>query len=195
MMTKVKEGSKEWWEGRYQQKEFLFGKEPSAFLAEHINELKAGETLDIAAGEGRNAVYLALKGHQVKAVDFSSLAGQRAAELAKESGVAIEVSDSSLDFFLIPIMRYQNIVVIDYHPTPALLKSLARGLASGGTLLVDAFLTKEVQKNNSKVETFECFRENELLNAIRELQIIFYDERVVDNQPFKVRCLAKKTAR
>ena len=44
---------------------------PSTFLVEHANILPAGRTLDLAAGSGRNAAFLARRGHAVIAVDVS----------------------------------------------------------------------------------------------------------------------------
>ena len=38
-------------------------------------------------GEGRNAVFLAQKGHQVTGIDISSVAIKKARQLAKENGV------------------------------------------------------------------------------------------------------------
>jgi tellurite methyltransferase len=47
------------WDKRFGRKEFALGKEPNAFLKKNIHLLPKGKALDIATGEGRNAVFLA----------------------------------------------------------------------------------------------------------------------------------------
>lgn len=192
----AKENSREWWEARYAQKPCLYGREPSSFLTENLPFLPKGEVLDIACGEGRNAVLLGLKGYPVTALDFSETALGRARELAARSGVQVDFKTADLEFFLLPVMRYPAIAVFDYHPNPVLLKNLARGLASGGLLILEAYLIEEVKRRPEALEPFECFRPGELLSALgHELQVIYYDERVVASAPARVRCLARKAGR
>jgi hypothetical protein len=50
------------WDKRFGQKEFALGKEPNPFLKKNIRLLPKGKALDIATGEGRNAVFLAQQG-------------------------------------------------------------------------------------------------------------------------------------
>ena len=59
------------WDERYAVAEFVYGKEPNAFLAEHCDKLPKGKVLSLAEGEGRNAVFLAAQGYEVTAVDAS----------------------------------------------------------------------------------------------------------------------------
>ena len=47
------------WDKRYTQARYIYGKEPVGFLKEHVGALGAGKALCLAAGEGRNAVFLA----------------------------------------------------------------------------------------------------------------------------------------
>jgi len=47
------------WDKRFGRKEFALGKEPNPFLKKNIRILPKGKALDIATGEGRNAVFLA----------------------------------------------------------------------------------------------------------------------------------------
>ena len=61
----------EQWDQRFDRAMYLYGKEPVAFLKEKAGLLKKGKTLCLAAGEGRNAVYLAQQGFDVTALDAS----------------------------------------------------------------------------------------------------------------------------
>ena len=69
---------------------YLYGTEPVVLLADHVDELPAGKALVLAAGEGRNAVFLAEHGFDVLAVDASAKGLEKARALASEKGVEIE---------------------------------------------------------------------------------------------------------
>ena len=59
------------WDERFGRREFALGKEPNPFLKKQIHLLPRGRALDIATGEGRNAVFLAQHEFEVDAVDIS----------------------------------------------------------------------------------------------------------------------------
>ena len=60
------------WDQRFKTEQYVYGTEPNVFVRDMSHILKpAGETLAIAEGEGRNAVYLAEQGMNVTAWDYS----------------------------------------------------------------------------------------------------------------------------
>ena len=78
------------WDGRYADSEFLWTVEPNRFVVQEISGLQPGRALDLACGEGRNAIWLAQRGWRVTAVDFSSVGLHKARQLAAERDVAVE---------------------------------------------------------------------------------------------------------
>jgi SAM-dependent methyltransferase len=79
------------WEERYSRPGYWAGTEPSAILREVLPLLPApGEALDLACGEGRNAVFLARRGWRVTAVDRSAAGLAKAAKLAREQDIPVE---------------------------------------------------------------------------------------------------------
>ena len=62
------------WDERYAASELVWSATPNQFVASELAGLKPGRAADLAAGEGRNALWLAEQGWEVTAVDFS-LAG------------------------------------------------------------------------------------------------------------------------
>lgn len=62
------------WDERYAASEMVWSAEPNQFVADELAALRPGRALDLAAGEGRNALWLADRGWQVTAVDFSLVA-------------------------------------------------------------------------------------------------------------------------
>ncbi len=191
------EGTKEWWTKRYEAFQgYLYGKGPSSFLVENIELLRKGETLDVAMGEGRNSIYLASKDYQVTGIDFVEPAVLRAKNLAKESGVNIETKVQDLSFFLVPLMKYDTIIVSDFHPPVTLFKSLARGLNKGGTLMMEGYTVEQLRLENAyKPEPFECFKPNEALEYVKELHLVLYNERQISPKEARVQLIARKPLR
>lgn len=77
------------WDTRYREQPSVWGRPPNRFVVEHLGPLDPGTAVDLAAGEGRNAVWLAQQGWSVTAVDFSSVAVEKAEEMAAASGVDV----------------------------------------------------------------------------------------------------------
>src|SRR6478672_3970381 len=59
------------WDERYAASGLVWSATPNRFVAEELADLPPGRALDVAAGEGRNALWLADHGWQVTAMDFS----------------------------------------------------------------------------------------------------------------------------
>jgi SAM-dependent methyltransferase len=59
------------WNERYRAGELVWSTGPNQFVESELSGLPPGRALDLAAGEGRNAIWLARRGWQVTAVDFS----------------------------------------------------------------------------------------------------------------------------
>ena len=77
----------QFWEERYGQEQYAYGKEPNQFFKEQIEMLAPGKILFPAEGEGRNSVYAALKGHEVHAFDLSSEGKKKAELLTNQLGI------------------------------------------------------------------------------------------------------------
>ena len=79
------------WDQRYNKRNYVYGKQPAKFLAENYSYISAeSKILDMGMGEGRNAVFLAQKGHKVTGIDISSIAVKKSQNLAKELNVKIK---------------------------------------------------------------------------------------------------------
>ena len=78
------------WNERYRTAELVWTAEPNRFLVAEVADLAPARVLDLAAGEGRNAVWLAEKGWDVTAIDYSDVAIAKAHDLAHSRGVEVE---------------------------------------------------------------------------------------------------------
>ena len=128
------------WDERYAGPELVWGAGPNRFVTEELASLPPGRALDLGAGEGRNAIWLAERGWRVTAVDFSAVGLARAAELATHRGVSVEwVHADLLDYQ--PAKGAYDLVLIAYiQLRPAglahIFRTAATAVAAGGTLLV-----------------------------------------------------------
>lgn len=190
-----KKSAVEIWEARYASPGYLFGKEPIVSLKNYVSNLKAGKVLDVAMGEGRNAVFLAQSGFQVEGLDCSAKAVAKAKALADEKKVSAEAKTQNLDFFLMPLMKYDSIIMSYFKPLPRFFSEIKRGLVMGGTVLFEAYTTDHLKLQSSPnplIDLDQCFKPNELLTQLKEFHILYYHEMVEGNSHL-VRAIAKKT--
>jgi SAM-dependent methyltransferase len=128
------------WDARYAATDLVWSAEPNRFVEAETADLAPGRVLDLAAGEGRNAIWLAENGWRAAAVDFSRVALQKAAHLAVARGVALEVVEDDVTTYEPEPAAYDLVLVayLQTEPTArhAWLTRAVRALAPGGTLLL-----------------------------------------------------------
>lgn len=128
------------WDERYAGPDLVWGAGPNQFVVEQLTGRQPGRAIDLATGEGRNAIWLASQGWQVTGVDFSSVGLARAARLAAERGVQVEWVVADLREYQPPLDGY-DLVLIAYlqfrrQDLASVLSRAAAALAPGGTLMV-----------------------------------------------------------
>lgn len=77
------------WDERYAAVDLVWSREPNQFVAAALGGLPPGDAVDLACGEGRNALWLAARGWRVTAIDFSEVAVERGRRLAEQAGVRV----------------------------------------------------------------------------------------------------------
>lgn len=128
------------WDERYASTELVWSAEANRFVVEELAGLAPGRALDLGAGEGRNAIWLAEQGWQVTAVDFSTAGLAKGAKLAESRGVSVDWVEADLleyrpaaDAYDLVLLAYIHLLPDDFE---GLLSQAAAALAHGGTLLV-----------------------------------------------------------
>jgi SAM-dependent methyltransferase len=129
------------WDELYASHELVWTAEANRFVVEELAGLAAGRALDLGTGEGRNAIWLAERGWQVTAVDFSAVGLAKAAELAAGHGVTgVRWVEADLREYQPGPAAYDLVLLAYVHLPPdefgALLQMAASALVPGGTLLV-----------------------------------------------------------
>lgn len=128
------------WDRRYAENELLWGSRPNRFLEQGVTGLSPGRAIDLACGQGRNAVWLAENGWEVTGVDFSPVAVEQAQQLAVERGVAVQwVVADLLDYR--PEPQAYDLAVIFYLQVAAeeraqIVRAAADGVGADGTFLL-----------------------------------------------------------
>ena len=128
------------WDERHAGREPIESSEPDPTLVDEIGRLRPGRALDLGAGDGRNAIWLASHGWQVTAVDFSQVALDRGRGLATVSGVRVEWQLADLLDWS-PGGRLYDLVALFFIHLPReerrdVYARAAAAVAPGGTLLV-----------------------------------------------------------
>jgi SAM-dependent methyltransferase len=79
------------WDERYGGEGRIWSGRPNAVLVDEAGDLTPGRAVDLGCGEGGDAIWLAERGWQVTALDFSEAGLTRAAAHAADRGVADRV--------------------------------------------------------------------------------------------------------
>jgi SAM-dependent methyltransferase len=170
---------------------------PAPFLEEMLPRIPgprpgACAALDVAAGAGREAVYLALQGFVVEARDRDPGAMARAAALAARHGVRISavVADLEDGPAALPPGRFQLVVCFRYLHRP-LFEQIERTLAPGGRLVYETFRIGQEKIGRPRRERF-LLRPGELESAFPGLIVEHYAELEPAGGPVTARLLARK---
>lgn len=130
------------WEQRYGERDRIWSGRVNQVLADVAADLTPGHALDLGAGEGGDALWLAARGWQVTAVDVSATALSRARSAAADAGVAEQINfrqcDLATDF---PAGSYDLVSAQYLHspvefPRAVVLRRAADAVGAGGRLLI-----------------------------------------------------------
>ena len=179
-------------------KQTRFTLEPNAFLALTAKGLKPGTALDIAMGQGRNAVYLATLGWDVTGYDIADEGLRIANENAARAGVRIHTVHAAFEDFDYGKQRwdliyfvYTDAPVVD----PKFAERISAALKPGGYLLIERpFRDLDNPDPEWSAPMIEQDQPNALLKAYSNLRIMHYQDtmEVGDWQQTSVNRLEKR---
>jgi 2-polyprenyl-3-methyl-5-hydroxy-6-metoxy-1,4-benzoquinol methylase len=174
------------WDERYSTSELIWTGRANQFVEANLGDLAPGTAVDLAAGEGRNAVWLASRGWTVTAVDFSQVGLDKADRLAAEHGVDITTvcADATAWAPDAPV----DLVVLSYLQLPSeqqqtVLEHAAAWLSPGGTLFVIAHDRSNVTDGyGGPADPDVCYTVDETVAALGALDVTVAEiaERRVD---------------
>jgi SAM-dependent methyltransferase len=125
------------WDDRYAGTDMVWSTSPNAFFAEAVEAIRPGRAIDLGAGEGRNALWLAERGWDVTAVDFSAAGIDKGRRLAEHRGVEVSWLAEDLRTWRPDTEAYELVGVVYVHfPRPQrdhLVSASLAAVAPGGT--------------------------------------------------------------
>jgi SAM-dependent methyltransferase len=173
------------WEARFAAKEYVFGTAPNAFLERQSDLLIEGKNaLSIADGEGRNGVWLAERGLNVTAQDFSPTAQDKARHLANERGVTLSFEQSDLSQRSWRPDHYDVVVGIFFQfLSPVNRKRVFSGIIQtvkpGGIILIEGYGPKQLDYGTGGPKKLKNLYTEDMLRdgfgRLSELNIASYD--------------------
>lgn len=137
---------KQKWDERYQNEDFVYGKEPNEFFREWLPKFTPGAILMPADGEGRNGVFAAQQGWQVTSFDQSEAGKTKALQLAAERQVSLDYivgnledlqfEEASLDAMGLIYAHFSGDKKAQFH------RQLDTYIKPGGIIIFEAFSKK-----------------------------------------------------
>jgi SAM-dependent methyltransferase len=128
------------WDRRYSGVENLWSARPNRFLVAEVEDLPPGRALDLACGEGQNAIWLASRGWTVRGIDYSGVAIAKARARAEREGIDVEFLEGDLLEYEPEPSAFDLVLVLYLHMAAeevnTVLVRASRALAPGGTFLL-----------------------------------------------------------
>jgi tellurite methyltransferase len=177
------EAPREKWNRRYSETGLVpFPDRPAEWLVENRSTLTAltgRRALDVACGDGRNALYLAQLGFSVVAIDVSDVVITSLREAATERGLAIDGRQVDLEHEPLPDERFDVIVQINYLQRD-LFGRLAASLLPRGILIVETVTRSHVEELGREFDPRFVLDHNELLRSFPDLHVVHYREGITE---------------
>jgi SAM-dependent methyltransferase len=130
----------EGWNLRYAEAESPFADAVNPLVVDGLADLPPGRALDLAAGQGRHALWLARRGWRVTAVDFSAVGVERGMRDTAAEGLPVEWVVEDVYRYEMPENAFDLVLIAYFHPDPGeeqrVYADAVDALVPGGRLLV-----------------------------------------------------------
>ena len=168
------------WDQRYESADLVWSAEPNQFLPGLVADLETGSALDLACGEGRNAVWLARQGWDVTGVDFSPVAIEKAWQLGADEEVEWVVADVT-DYE--PDRQFDLAILFYLHVLPedlaAVFERAIEALAPEGTLIAVGHAVRNLEEGYGGPQYPEILWSEDVIRPMLDgLGILEMEERV-----------------
>ena len=171
-------GSREKWDQRYREQVFDPHIEPNPFLKAQVDSATRGRALCLAAGNGRNAVFLAERGFEVDAVDISGEGLHLCTRLAQARGVSITSIRADLTDYE-PGDRIYDLITKFYFYQPRLFEPICRSLRPRGHFMFQTFSRDQLAFSGGPRNPEHLAKPEEILPRISGLRLRFYEDRIL----------------
>lgn len=177
-------GDENFWDRLFEQRgEKRLG--PEAALVKNLNLFKKGSVLDLACGDGRNALYLLESGFDVTGVDFSQSGLDRLKHFGAAYGNRLKLKQINLSEAncLDSLGQFDNILICHYRVTTQNLKTLSAHLSENGILLLTGFGDQHVC--DARIKEEDLIHQGDI-DILLETFDLISEERVSDERGYFV---------
>jgi len=171
--------------------------EPAAFLRQIFHtgpwEIRPGRALDLATGQGRNALFLAEKGFTIDAIDISEVGLQQAQRQVEKRGLTLNLIQADLASYEFPDSAYDLILNINFL-LRSLIPKVKKALRPGGHIIFDTYLVDQQALGHPRNPAY-LLQHNELLDLFGDFRVLCYREgKFLDGgkESFRAELLAQK---
>jgi SAM-dependent methyltransferase len=154
------------WDERYRDRPLVWSAGPNLFVERELATATPGRALDLAAGEGRNAIWLAAQGWDVEALEFSPVAIEKGRQLAEAAGVTVDWTLA--DLLDEPRLAPADLVLVAYLQLPGqqlrtALRHAAGAVAPGGELFLVGHALRNLTEGTGGPQSPDVLWTEELL--------------------------------
>ena len=171
------------WDRVFGQPQPMYRTSPNAFLAAAVERMQREQllsgkaALDLAMGDGRNALLLAEKGLDVTGIDISPVALERARASAAERKLSLHALEQDLFTFDYGAERWDLITVIYFNPAVQIFDRLKAAVRPGGVIAIEGQGSEHEGDGPPPVTRY---RPNQLLQAFGDWRILHYEDGVFE---------------
>lgn len=173
-----------------------FNTNPNAFLASAVTGRAPGRALDVCTGQGRNAVFLAVLGWEVTAIDVSDKGLESLQRNAERAGVQVRTVLTSNDAFDLGTAAW-DLMVMTYAPVlltaPGYVKRISDALRPGGLVVIESTASDATNERRTPVDIVPA----DLRRAFAGFRIPYFAETIAtsdwqEEEARLVRLIAEK---
>jgi SAM-dependent methyltransferase len=156
------------WDERFSQPELVYGEGPNPFLQSQAFRLKPGMQVFVPAdGYGRNGIWLAKQGLQVRTADLSPVGVERARKAAQAAGVNVAMEVADLATWTWPVDQFDAVVSVFFHMPadvrPKVHAAMLRALKPGGIVILQAFTPDQLRYTSGGPKQIELLYTTHIL--------------------------------
>jgi SAM-dependent methyltransferase len=132
------ENAREMWNDTYRQA-IGFDHKPNRLLVESVRGLRPGAALDVATGQGRNAIFLASQGWRVTGVDISDEGLRIAREAAAAQKLQLATVQADIDAYDLGVARWDLVTMIYAGNSTKTIERIKPAIKPGGRFVLEFF--------------------------------------------------------
>ncbi len=137
------------WNERYTKKDLIWSAAPNHVFVREVGTMKPGKALDVACGEGRNALWLAEQGWDVTGMDFSDVAIGKAKQIAAKRSLSINWIAADASSFELPQHEFDLAAILYLHTPPEererWMANVINSIKPGGSFIYIAHDTSNIE--------------------------------------------------